>query len=77
MPVVALRVLLYANSANEFGPVVLLVIAVDSEVLFQSLICSFCLPSPLGWYPKVKWSFILSAVPSEWKKIGDNFSAMV
>jgi len=31
---------------QEFGPVVLLVIAVDSEVLFQSLVRSFSLAVP-------------------------------
>jgi len=51
MLVVALGVLLWANSANvEFRPIVLLVVAIDSEVLFQSLISLFGFPLPSGWF---------------------------
>jgi len=45
-PVVALGVLLYANlvSGEEARPVVLLVIAIDPDVLFQGLISVLSLP---------------------------------
>ena len=33
---------------EEFGPIVLLVIAIDSNVLFQGLICSFGLSVSFG-----------------------------
>ena len=33
---------------QEFCPVVLLLAAVDSEVMFQCLVLSFCLPVSLG-----------------------------
>ena len=33
---------------EEFGPVVLLIIAIDSNVLFQGLICSFSLSVGFG-----------------------------
>ena len=50
---------------QEFGPVVLLVVAVDSEILLKSLVWlvrSVC-PSASGWYPEVKCKFMLRALP--------------
>ena len=66
---VAFGALLYANSAmgrKEFRPVVLLVITINSEILFESLVSSFC-PSPSRWYLEVKWSFMSTAFPGDWK----------
>jgi len=36
----------------------LLVVAIDLEVLFQSRLVHSVCPSPLAWYPEVKWSFM-------------------
>jgi len=48
--------------------IVLLVVAIDSEVLFQSLISLFGLSIAFRMYPEVKWSFMSNAVPRDQKK---------
>src|SRR5882724_4711183 len=52
---------------KEFGPIVLLVVAIDSEVLFQSLVCSFGLPITFRMIPgcEVKFHVKCSSKGSE------------
>ena len=60
------------HKGKKFGPIILLVVVVQTDVLFQCLVMhSVCL-SPSGWYPEVKWSFILRAFPKDLKKCDMN-----
>src|SRR5882724_11621928 len=56
-------------SELEFGPNVLLVVAIDLVVLFQSLVWAFSLAIT---FRVISGSEISSAVPREWKKWDTN-----
>ena len=52
----------------QLGPIVLLVVAVDSKVLFQGLVDTFGLSIAFGVISKVKCNFMSKALPRDLKK---------
>ena len=56
------------RQGQQFGPVVLLVIAIYAEILSNVWLVRSAWLFASRWYPLVKWSLLSRAVPREWKK---------
>jgi len=62
---------------EEFGPIVLLIIAIDSNVLFQGLICSFSLSVSFGVITRGEVELHIQSCSERLEEVGYKLGASV